>query len=409
MAQAFHNLEKTAELLGLSAADVNQLRERNELRGYRDGSDWKFKAEDIEAFAQKLKAEKESPSADGPSDSDGDVLLSELELGQSDPGASGTVIGAGDKDVSPVDSDVKLAESDIKLGGSEIDPAGVGQEAGALDSGSGLSDFEELDLTLDDDLTLEDSQISLSAEAVAAEGSDATADSALDLSGKGEGLDDDDLVLGGSGSGSDITIGQDSGISLVDPRDSGLSLEEPLELVGGGEDSLELGEDDMLTFSEGADTESPTELKTDDGFMLTPLEDDGEEDSESGSQVIALDTAAEGDEAATMVASDPGGAMAAMLDDETGDTLGMGAPVVAGGAGQAPQGFADGAALGAATAALPEAPYTVWNILSLTLCAIFLILTGMMAYDLLRNMWSWDTPYDINSSIMDEILSWFEK
>ena len=53
-------------------------------------------------------------------------------------------------------------------------------------------------------------------------------------------------MLGGSGTGSDVTIGGDSGISLVDPADSGLSLEEPIGLVAGGEESLELGEDDML-------------------------------------------------------------------------------------------------------------------------------------------------------------------
>ena len=46
----------------------------------------------------------------------------------------------------------------------------------------------------------------------------------VDLASEGEVLDDDDLVLGGSdsGSGSDITIAGDSGISLVDPNDSGL-------------------------------------------------------------------------------------------------------------------------------------------------------------------------------------------
>lgn len=400
MAQKFYNLEKAAEVLGVSPGELNRMRESNEFHAYRDGANWKFKVEDIERAAKERQAAASAPPDEGADD----VLLSEFELGESEPGTSGTVIGPAEK--GPADSDIQLADSDIKLGGSDLD---LSASDAAKDTGSNVAGFEELDMTLDDDLTLEDSQISLSDEAVAAEGSDATADSAIDLSGKGEGLDDDDLVLGGSGSGSDITIGQDSGISLVDPRDSGLSLEDPLELVGGGEDSLELGEDDMLTFSEGADTESPTELKTDDEFLLTPLEEGGEEDSESGSQVIALDTAAEGDEAATMVGSGPGAAMAAMLDEDTGDTLGMGGPAVVGGAGQAPQGFADGAALGAATAALPEAPYTVWNILSLTLCTIFLILTGMMAYDLLRNMWSWDTPYDINSSIMDEILSWFEK
>ena len=121
--------------------------------------------------------------------------------------------------------------------------------------------------------------------------------SAIDLSGKG--LEDDDLVLGGSDKGSDVTIGGDSGISLVDPADSGLSLEQPLDLGGAGEESLELGEDDMLAPGEAGGS-SPAQVKTDDDFLLTPLEETSDtEESESGSQVIALDT--EGDEAATML------------------------------------------------------------------------------------------------------------
>ena len=123
--------------------------------------------------------------------------------------------------------------------------------------------------------------------------------SAVDLSAKK--LEDDDLVLGGSGTGSDISIGGDSGISLVDPADSGLSLESPLNL-SSGEESLELGEDDLLGMA--SDVGGISGLKGEDDFQLTPMDDlsDGE-DSESGSQVIALDTEGEGDEAATMVAS----------------------------------------------------------------------------------------------------------
>jgi len=403
MAQKFYNLEQAAEVLGVAPGEVNRMRERNELHAYRDGSDWKFKTEEVEQKARDLRASGPAKPEGAEEDTD-DVLLSEVELGESDSGASGTVIGPAGQ--SPADSDIQLAGSDVKLGGSDLQLAGSDDAKVEMDAE--VSGFDELEMTLDDDLTLEDSQVSLSEEAGGAEGSDITADSALDLSAKGEGLDDDDLVLGGSGSGSDITIGQDSGISLVDPRDSGLSLDEPMDLVGGGEDSLELGEDDMLTFSEESDTESPTELKTDDDFLLTPLEEGSDEaDSESGSQVIALEPEGVGDEAATMVASTAAPSMAAMLDEDLGG-VGMEAGAVAAGPAQAPQGFADGAALAQSTAALPEAPYSVWVVLSLALCVVFLILTGMMSYDLLRNMWSWNTPYDINSSIMDTVLSWFE-
>ena len=115
-------------------------------------------------------------------------------------------------------------------------------------------------------------------------------------------------MLGGSGAGSDISIGGDSGISLVDPADSGLSLEAPLNL-SKGEESLELGEDDLLGMA--SDAGSVSGLKSEDDFQLTPMEDlTDTEDSESGSQVIALDTEGEGDEAATMVGGRPRGGLA---------------------------------------------------------------------------------------------------
>ena len=40
-------------------------------------------------------------------------------------------------------------------------------------------------------------------------------------------------------------------------------------------------------------------------------------------------------------------------------------------------------------------------------CAMLLTLSGMMAYDLLRNMWSWNGAYSVNSSLMDMVLGLF--
>src|SRR5262249_15734248 len=106
---------------------------------------------------------------------------------------------------------------------------------------------------------------------------DKKGDSALDLAS-----DDDELVLGGSGPGSDVTLRPgDSGISLLDPAsDSGLSLDAPIELGGAGQE-LALGQEADF------DSDSVMELKADDDFLLTPLEEGGDEDSsDSGSQVI---------------------------------------------------------------------------------------------------------------------------
>jgi len=395
MAQKYYNTDETAKALGIGEDQVKQMAQRQELHGYRDGAQWKFRAEEVERLVQQRAAQP--PAA--PDEGDSDVLLSEVELGPSASGTSGTVIGGVQDGRKPsTDSDLKLAEQ----------PKPPQTAADELDSK--VLQFEELDLALEEDLTLEDSKVT-SGEGGGSGGS------SVDVAGKD--LEDDDLVLGGSGTGSDITIGGDSGISLVDPADSGLSLEEPLgTAAAGGDESLELGEDDMIGVAETPEAEAPTELKTDDDFLLTPLEEvSEEEDSESGSQVIALDL--EGDESPTMIAGTPGGSgVAAMLDEDLGPgaaaDMGFGAAVDAAALGTAPLALQpgalmmEGAPLGAAAAAaLPEAPYTAWNIVSLSFCALFLVLVGMMMYDLMRNMWSWDGAYQVNSSIMDFILSFF--
>jgi hypothetical protein len=51
-----------------------------------------------------------------------------------------------------------------------------------------------------------------------------------------------------------------------------------------------------------------------------------------------------------------------------------------------------------------EAPYTVWNVVSLSACALVLAMCGLMMFDLVRNMWSWDSPYSLNSWLADTIL-----
>ncbi len=377
MAQKYLNTSQAAEKLGVSEDAVAKMRENRELHGYRDGANWKFKVEDIEKLASKPAATDE-PAA--PEDDTGDVLLSEVELGQSDAGASGTVIGMGAPGGASAGSDLH------KAGGK---PAAAQSE----DVDSKVSQFEDLDLTLDEDLTLEDSAIGTGDDA---KGSQSGVD-----------LDDDDMVLGGSGSGSDITLGGDSGISLVDPADSGLSLEEPLDL-GSGEESLELGEDDMVVLDDESQPEAGMGSRTDDDFLLTPLEDESDEDSESGSQVIALDT--EGDESATMVASTSNASMAAMLDEDLSagggmgiEDAGMGAPL-----GAQPGDLAAGAPLMQPAAALPEAPWSVWSVVALVLCVLVLVFCGMFTYDLMRNMWAWEGAYEVNSSVMETILGWFE-
>ncbi len=392
MAQKYYNVKETASIFGISEDTVRQMLERHELYGYRDGADWKFKAEDIERMAADRKA-KPVPHVE---DTD-EVLLSEVELGQSGLGTSGTVIGM---ETAPHgESDIQLAGSDVNVTGPPATPPIAKSKP---DSKTGK--FEDLDLGLAEDLTLAESNIGLDA-AKKPTSESPTGTSALPIGAKP--ADDDEAVIGGGSSGSGITLTGDSGISLVDPADSGLSLEEPLELGGSGaEESLELGEEDILQLAESSKSHSG--IKTDDDFLLTPTEETTEADeSESGSQVIALDT--EGEEAG------PGG-VATLFSEGLGDQAGldMGAGVALGTAplGEPGSGASPAMAEGVAVAPgsfLPEAPYSTWNIVTLGACLFFLLLCGAMVYDLLRNMWSWNSAGSVNTWLMDTIVGLFEK
>ena len=56
---------------------------------------------------------------------------------------------------------------------------------------------------------------------------------------------------------------------------------------------------------------------------------------------------------------------------------------------------------------MKDKPYTVLNIISLLLCIVMLTMTLIMSVDLVRNMWSWNQPFTINSQLMDWLLSYF--
>jgi len=185
MVQEYYNLEKAAEVLGVYPAELNEMREQGKVRAFRDGSGWKFKKEEIDELAVELRSKKAVGEEKPDEDDSQDVLLSEVELGESDPSASGTVIGAEAQ--SPEDSDIQLASSDIGLGEEEEEKKKEGEGGG----------FEELDLTIDEDVELDDSQIALAAASTGEKVGTGSGDSAIELA---DGLEHDDPVLGG-GSG----------------------------------------------------------------------------------------------------------------------------------------------------------------------------------------------------------------
>ena len=434
MATKFIELEEAAEMLGVTPEKLSEMREQNEVRGFRDGVNWKFKAEELEqlkalrqAGGSELGLDESIPLGDGP-DAGDSILLSEKELGASESVGSSTVIGQSVSDILDHSdlkiSDDELNQSDIELvgdsmakgsdvhSGSGSDVLGGSGAVGSSDAGSelqlpsGVAESLEFDLSSDSD-TVKSHESNLAIGESAADSQKEKADgqgdsgSEIDLT-----EEDDDLVLGGTGS--DVVGASDSGISLGDPADSGLSLEEgPLELGGSviGEDTLLLGEEDAITLDDGGESSETGELKSEDDFLLTPLETTEGDESESSSQVIELDSPELGFGASSPTAMDPvgdAGMQMGILEDElTGESpLGVGHATFI-------EEDPAGVPMPRMAPAIPEAPYSIWNVLSMLVCIVILSIAGMLIYDLVRQVWSWDGVHPVNSGMMDAIIGMF--
>jgi hypothetical protein len=450
MAGKFIELSEAAALLGMSGDELNNLRLAGEIYAVRDGSSWKFKREELERVAEDrgislsdsepaeeaedmfevegmesgessdldldLASEEldDSPTAIGrPADMD-DLLGSEsgldMTLGEgveveAEAAARTDVPVAGGSDLG---FDME-SESDLNLGVEEgtSDVALVPDDTGSelnLVAGSSPDVTEATDVGLDlggesDELDFEGSDLALD--------SDVTLGGDADALTFGEGdeeeiaLDDDDeLVLEG---GSDITGGAgDTGINLASPSDSGLNLEEePLDLAGSSVSSLELPEDEDLLDLEDLDAEpaAAAPVQADEDFQLEPSAELEEDEEDSGSQVIALeDSEAFGEvgEEALAPTEPVLGAVEQVDELEGALEAAEAAPVTQ-------PALPESALYGA----MPEMPYSIWNVLSLLSIVLILSVTGMLMTDLIRNIWTWNEPYAASTPIMDMMVNLF--
>ncbi len=351
------------------------------------------------------------------------ILLSEAELGESMGRPPSTIIGKGeldldaDLDLSPIEpagpvSDVKLAPPSDIIPAADVDLG--------LDLPSPSGDFEGLE-ELEVDLEAESSRIMSADDVAKARGAVAArqAESDLDLapSDSAPGLPGSDIDLGGSlagggtgltglsaleledddddvlGEGSDVTLsGESSGINIISPSDSGLALDEvKLDLAGSSPmgSSLDLGGSEVTVDPAGLSALGlglGSQIGGGD-FQLTPLAEGGDEDEErDSSQVIALEELSEDTGAAALGlgAGDSG-----MLSED----FGMGGLTP----GVAPVGVVS----------TVDTPFSAFNISMLSVCLVMLGLGGMMVFDLLRNIWSWDEVTTLNSSLLESVLNPF--
>jgi len=442
---SYLSLEESAKLLGISSNELIEMRSRGEIFGFRDGTSWKFKSDEIERVQRELSGDVLDDDAGGSS-----ILISDRQGGSSKSGSilgSDFLSGAAGKSDIQLDADAVDFGSDVTLvpdpssgsglrlvnrntpapsdGDDDVlqladdDSGEMEIDASSLSLGPGSNAEISDDLGLGSDLKLagdSPSSVSKSPAKPSASSSDVIGGSDLKLQSQAKGGSpdifggsDDDLDIGGDlqlasddnddlvlSSNSDLGLGADSGINLTAPSDSGLSLEdEPLDLAGSGISGLDLGSDAGSDVGSGSGPQpggsgaglSGIDFSAAEDFQLSPS-DGIEVDEDSGSQVIEIEDSTEmgggfGNDPFGMPASEEG-----FLDD------GMGAGSVATGM----------ATVGAAAyRGSPEIPLAFWQVATLLLILLVLGLSGLLVTDIVRNMWSWNGESELS------ITSWFTR
>ena len=225
-------MEQAAAMLGMSVDQINELRTKQEIFGYKDGGTWKFKKTELERVADNLgislggaaadAIEAVTGKTDDIADGFGDFDFGDSEELLLDDDSSADALQLDIEESSSVEliksgrsSDIftDFAEDGVTLEDSGLLLAGTSKELDAKDDDELLlADSGELKLEDSGSLKLEDSGLSL-------------ADGGLDLAGSGLDLAGSGLDLASSGfSLEDSAISlEDSGICLLytspSPRD----------------------------------------------------------------------------------------------------------------------------------------------------------------------------------------------
>lgn len=417
-------MDQAAKMLGVSVDRLTEMRSNNEVFGYRDGATWKFKMSELERVAGDLgvklnpaagaaelddemdfelsdssEISSSELSADLSEDSSLDILADSaaeftLESGELSLEESSELKLEGASDVFSSD------EEELSFGSSSLSlAAGSSKKLGPNDTGDLLSDDEMAEKTGsdtdkmmgDDDLSLEEDDL-FSDELELADSS--SFEESADLSSD---FEDSDLILDDSDSSAEVELGaSDSNLGLS-ASESGIQLDdEPLELGGSDIDSLELPEDD----DDFLELDDAMMMAQEDEFKLTALEEDLDDQS-SGSQVIALEDSeiyTDDSDGPILADSDDISGQPALLpasDPSFGSDPAYGADASQGSVfdqagAMGPGGMAGAGPMPATVAAAPEAPYSVWQVISLASVALILAMGGIVGYDVARNLWMAD-------------------
>ena len=226
-------MDQAAAMLGMTVEKLTELRSNNEIFGYRDGQNWKFKMSELERVASDLDIQLKDASS-APLDL-GDI--EDFELSDSA------------LDISSADLSESLTDKADDMGILSGGGLGLGDSGEfSLEDSAELSLEDSAELSLEDsaELSLEDSaELSLedSAELSLGDSGLSLGDSGLSLGDSGLSLEDSgDLTLENSG----LSIEDSGSLSLADSADD--LLLEGDSVVLGSEDVLDGDDDDDLSF-----------------------------------------------------------------------------------------------------------------------------------------------------------------
>ena len=317
------SLEEAAKKLGIPTDRLVELRSQGQVRGFRDGSSWKFPENEIERLKDDL----------GDSLAGGSGILveeSDLDLTTASSMMLGSNIIGGDEKQSVDDagsgSDLNIGEellstgsagSDVNLVASESEGSDVvivASDADLLKESSGIDllELDSADLTLNDPAIMHDSaQLDLAIEPNAGSTGPVTdeqlkeiADSYPDV------LSPEPSAKSGGSSASSMS---DVDLSVLDSNASGISLGS--DVLGSGIEGSGIegsGRDGSGSLIDIGDEELKLNTESDLSFAS------GAPDDDSGDELIGADEDSEVDAIGSEIAIKSAGASSLELLDELG-------------------------------------------------------------------------------------------
>lgn len=285
MEQKFVKFEEAVEKLGISADQLNELREQGQLRAYRDGPSWKFRADEIDQMVEHGVPEPAPPSDIGLVPPEEMVAAESLELETGDADDE-LALELDDEDTelsksSPMlkardDSELEaeMGDTDALSAGSELELADMEDTVTA-----GTSDLvlESVDPSSDpsDSILLSEEELG---EPVGPNASTIIGKSELDSEDADLELDLDDDVHGES---DDVKLAPPGASDIHSAKIAGSGVLDPEEDSGSGGDprafeDLEELEIDLAAESSRALSPDDLELAQAAGKAATPAQDESD-------------------------------------------------------------------------------------------------------------------------------------